>query len=102
MIITKLVGVRMGAIRTNIDYKYRAEAQKMLKKALWARGFTYRDLAVHLTSDGLPHTKENLINKISRGTFSAGFLLQCLAVIEKAPGGRRPVSPNPSLDISAN
>jgi hypothetical protein len=71
---------------------YRQEAQRVLKDALWARGLTYRTLASLLTQDGAPHTKENLINKVSRGTFSAAFFVQCLALIGKVPSRSRSAS----------
>lgn len=41
----------------------------------------YRDLAEKLTADGTPESERNLANKISRGAFTAAFLMQCLAVI---------------------
>jgi hypothetical protein len=71
-------------------YKYRLEAGKLLKEAMRANCFTYRELADLLTKDGLPHTKANLVNKVSRGTFSAAFLMRCLALLRKAEGGGRP------------
>ncbi len=40
---------------------------------------TYRDLSVRLEAMGIHETERNLNNKISRGGFSAVFLIQCLA-----------------------
>jgi hypothetical protein len=39
------------------------------------------DVAELLTSQGLPHTPENLANKINCGGFSAGFMLQCFTAL---------------------
>lgn len=56
-------------------------AQLLLKSELKKRGVTYRDLAERLTAIGYPETERNLTNKISRGAFTAAFLLQSLRVI---------------------
>lgn len=56
-------------------------AKRLLKAELKRRGLSYRDLAERLTADGTPETERNLANKISRGGFTAAFLLQSLAVI---------------------
>jgi hypothetical protein len=56
-------------------------AKRLLKAELKRRGLSYRDLAERLTADGNPETERNLANKISRGGFTAAFLLQSLAVI---------------------
>lgn len=45
------------------------------------RGVTYDDLARRLEAIGIQDTVPNLRNKVSRGTFSAMFLLQCLDVL---------------------
>lgn len=51
------------------------------------RGLTYAQLADKLTaaghraSNGKPENERNLRNKVARGTFTAAFLLECLAVI---------------------
>lgn len=60
---------------------YEAKARLAIRQALCRHGLTYRKLADLLTTKGYPHTKVSLTNKISRGTFSAGFLFLCLDVI---------------------
>jgi hypothetical protein len=57
--------------------KHEEEAKDLLKREMWRQGLTYRKLSQLLTDQGLPHTPENLANKIRRGGFSAGFMLQC-------------------------
>lgn len=56
-------------------------AKGLLKAELKRRNLTYRDLADKLTAMGAPESERNLANKISRGGFTAAFLLQCLAAI---------------------
>jgi len=52
-----------------------------LKGELKRRGVTYAQLAEKLATIGVQENERNLNNKISRGGFSAAFLLQCLEVI---------------------
>lgn len=42
---------------------------------------TYRQLAERLEGMGVHDTERNLNNKISRGGFTAGFLILCLEAI---------------------
>ncbi len=51
----------------------------MSKTALKRRNVTYKDLSVRLEAMGIHETAPDLNNKISRGGFSAVFLIQCLA-----------------------
>lgn len=56
-------------------------AKGLLKAELKRRNLSYRDLAEKLTALGIPETERNLANKISRGGFTAAFMLQCMAAI---------------------
>lgn len=56
-------------------------AKGLLKAELKRRNVSYRELAERLTAVGTPESERNLTNKISRGGFTASFLLQCLRVI---------------------
>lgn len=60
---------------------YEERAKNLLKAELKRRGLGYRDLAEKLATIGVQETERNLTNKISRGGFSAAFLLQCLDAI---------------------
>ncbi len=51
----------------------------LLKAELKRRNVTYRDLSARLEAMGIHEKERNLNNKISRGGFSAVFLIQCLA-----------------------
>jgi hypothetical protein len=64
-----------------ITQEYETKAKNLLKAELKRRGVTYGQLAEKLTAAGIPETERNLNNKISRGGFTAAFLLQCLEAI---------------------
>ena len=53
----------------------------MLKGELKRRGVTYADLVGKLADIGVHDTEPNIRNKISRGKFTAVFLVQALAAI---------------------
>jgi uncharacterized protein DUF6471 len=53
----------------------------MLKAELKRRGVTYADLVGKLADIGVMDSEPNIRNKISRGKFTAVFLLQCLTAI---------------------
>jgi hypothetical protein len=55
--------------------------KNLLKAELKRRGVSYAALAAKLTELGVPESERNLNNKISRGGFTAAFLLQCMTVI---------------------
>ena len=56
-------------------------AKGLLKAELKRRNLTYGELADKLTAAGTPENERNLRNKVARGSFTAAFLLECLAVI---------------------
>ncbi len=53
----------------------------MLKAELKRRGITYAELVGKLADIGVMDTEPNIRNKISRGKFTAVFLIQCLEAI---------------------
>ena len=57
------------------------EAKNLLRAELRRRGVTYENLHEYLSNMGIEETVANLRNKISRGTFTTAFFLQCLAAI---------------------
>lgn len=57
------------------------KVKRLLKSELVKRGITTSDLVVLLNNEGLKETRSSITSKISRGTFSATFFLQCLSVI---------------------
>ncbi|HEV7251625.1 MAG TPA: DUF6471 domain-containing protein [Mesorhizobium sp.] len=62
--------------------EYETRAKNLLKAELKRKGVTYAQLAEKLAAINVHETERNLNNKISRGGFSAAFLIQCLEVIE--------------------
>ncbi len=57
------------------------KVKRLLKSELVRRGISNSDLVVLLKNIGVVETKSSIDSKISRGTFSACFFLQCLSVI---------------------
>ena len=55
---------------------YEAKAKNLLKGELKHKGLTYADLAGKLDAIGVQETERNLANKISRGGFTAAFLIR--------------------------
>ena len=55
--------------------------KNILKGELKRRGLTYAQLVERLASQGVVETEANLRNKISRGSFTAAFFIQCLNAI---------------------
>ena len=61
--------------------EFEEKAKNLLKGELKRKGVTYAQLAEKLGAMGISETERNLNNKISRGGFTAAFLLQCLEAI---------------------
>lgn len=64
-----------------VTVEYETRAKNLLKGELKRRGITYAQLAEKLAEIGVSENERNLNNKISRGGFSAAFLLQCLDAV---------------------
>ena len=64
-----------------VNAEYETHAKNLLKGELKRRGVTYAQLAEKLTAMGVAENERNLNNKISRGGFTAAFLLQCMSAI---------------------
>jgi hypothetical protein len=79
------------------------ELKGLLKAELARKQIRYPDLIKRLAAVGVTETEPNLRNKISRGSFSAVFLLQCMMAIGvtdlRLP--RFPYSPGQDPDIRA-
>jgi hypothetical protein len=57
------------------------EARRIVRAELVRRGITYKGLAARLVAIGVNETERSIANKMSRGTFSFVFVLQCLQAI---------------------
>ena len=64
-----------------LTQEYEEKAKNLLKGELKRRGVTYAVLVEKLDALGVKETERNLANKISRGGFTAAFLIQCLRAI---------------------
>ena len=65
-----------------LNVEFEEKAKNLLKGELKRKGVTYAQLAEKLGAMGIQETERNLNNKISRGGFTAAFLIQCLTAIE--------------------
>ncbi len=63
------------------DTEWQARVKGILKAELKRRNMSYRQLAERLEAMGIHETERNINNKISRGGFTAVFLLQCMEAI---------------------
>ena len=62
-----------------IDWEARTKG--LLKAELKRRGVTYSQLVGKLADIGITEAEPNIRNKLSRGKFTATFMLQCLEAI---------------------
>jgi hypothetical protein len=58
-----------------------AYAKRVLRGEMARQGVAYADLVRLLAEAGVKETEANLRNKVSRGSFTAAFFLQCLSVM---------------------
>ncbi|MGD9800800.1 MAG: DUF6471 domain-containing protein [Parvularculaceae bacterium] len=65
----------------DLDKQYQAKAKGLLRAEMARRNLSYEDLAQKLQSIGIEESPKNLSNKVGRGSFTAGFFLQCLEAI---------------------
>ncbi|WP_346899679.1 DUF6471 domain-containing protein [uncultured Roseibium sp.] len=61
---------------------WEARAANLLKAELKRKGVTYSQLVEKLAEIGIDEKEANIRNKLSRGKFSAAFMLACLQAIE--------------------
>jgi hypothetical protein len=78
MMANDIVGVIM-LVRADRDWEELAKS--LLKGELKRRNVTYAGLVGKLADIGVIDTEPNIRNKLSRGKFTAVFLLQCLEAI---------------------
>jgi len=60
---------------------WEAKAANLLKAELKRKGVTYAQLVEKLAAVGISEKEVNVRNKLSRGKFTAAFMLQCLSSI---------------------
>jgi hypothetical protein len=64
-----------------VDKEWQERVKAILKAELARRNVGYKELADRLQAIGVKDTERNISNKISRGTFTAAFFVQCLDAI---------------------
>lgn len=65
-----------------INKEYEVKAKLMLRDAMVKQEISYDALAKRLDKIGVTISARGLENKISRGSFPASFMLQCLDVVD--------------------
>lgn len=63
------------------EVDWNSKVKRLLKSELVKRGITNETLVAMLNNIGVHETKASIDSKISRGTFGATFLIQCLQAI---------------------
>ena len=63
------------------EREWEDKVKGLLKGELKRRGVTYADLVGKLADIGIMDSEPNVRNKLSRGKFTAVFLVQCLEAI---------------------
>ena len=63
------------------DTEWEAKVKGLLKGELKRRNVSYGQLVDRLAAVGVVDSEPNIRNKISRGKFTAVFLIQCLQAI---------------------
>lgn len=60
---------------------WEAKARGILRAEMTRRGLSYAQLVEKLAEIGVKDNERNVRNKVSRGKFTAAFMLQCLEAI---------------------
>jgi hypothetical protein len=63
------------------DTEWEARVKGLLKAELKRRGVSYAQLVDKLAAIGVVDSEPNIRNKLSRGKFTAVFMLQCLEAV---------------------
>ena len=61
--------------------QWETKVANLLKAELKRKGVTYSQLVDKLSDIGIVEKEANIKNKLSRGKFSAAFMVQCLEAI---------------------
>lgn len=62
--------------------EWESKAANLLKAELKRKGVTYAQLVERLADIGISEKEANVANKLSRGKFSAAFMLACLSALQ--------------------
>lgn len=78
MIQASNLGIQVAERKTRI---WQAKVKGLLKAELKKRNLSYADLAKKLAEIGIKDSERNISNKISRGSFTAVFFVQCMKAV---------------------
>ena len=78
MTLSLIPGTRLMAAKRK---DWVAQVKGILKAELKRRDLSYADLADKLAAIGVKDKERNISNKISRGTFTAVWFVQCMEAI---------------------
>ena len=67
---------------TKREKEWGSKASRFIKAEIKRAGIGYKELAERLNKHRLEETETSITGKLARGTFSATFLLACIAVLE--------------------
>lgn len=64
-----------------MEETWNEKSTNILKSILTRRNIKYHELAIKLNALGIEETQGSISNKISRGTFSFTFFIQCMEAL---------------------
>ena len=64
-----------------MEETWNKKATNILKSILTRRNIKYHELSIKLKALGIEETQGSISNKISRGTFSFTFFIQCMEAL---------------------
>ena len=64
-----------------MEETWNEKATNILKSILTRRNIKYHELSIKLKALGIEETQGSISNKISRGTFSFTFFMQCMEAL---------------------
>lgn len=74
--------LRTASVGRKMDYNkpinWSNEARRILRFEMKIRDVSYKELVRRLGALGVTETERSVASKVSRGTFSAAFFLQCM------------------------
>lgn len=66
-----------------MGFNWKLAIKRFIKAEMALQGVTRLQMAERLAKLGVAETENSLNNKLSRGTFSAAFFLQCMTALDK-------------------
>ena len=81
-ITMSLASIRVTPMARAKPKDWRAQVKGLLKAELKRRNLSYAELAEKLAAIGVKDSARNISNKISRGSFTTVFFVQCMKAID--------------------